>query len=342
MSDRGIFYKKLFTLVLPIAFQNFMTAAVSASDAIMLGVISQEALSAVSLAGQIQFVLSLFLAALTIGTTILAAQYWGKGDKVSVEKILAIALRFSSAISLVFFLGALFIPETLMGIFTPDAELTAQGAEYLRIVGVSYLLMGISQIYLCIMKNSGNTLKSTVIGSVSMVTNIVLNAVFIFGVWKIPAMGIAGAALATVLSRVLELAWAFAESLRHGRVKLHVRYLFHSDADLKRDFFHYTLPVLGNELIWGCGFTMYSVIMGHLGSDAVAANSIANIVKNLIACLCLGLASGGGIIVGNELGKGNLSGAKDYGDRLCRLSILMGALSGLLLLGLSPLILGPT
>ena len=132
MSDRGIFYKKLFTLVLPIAFQNFMTAAVSASDAIMLGVISQEALSAVSLAGQIQFVLSLFLAALTIGTTILAAQYWGKGDKVSVEKILAIALRFSSAISLVFFLGTLFIPETLMGIFTPDAELTAQGAEYLR------------------------------------------------------------------------------------------------------------------------------------------------------------------------------------------------------------------
>ena len=340
MSDKKIFYKKLFTLVLPIAFQNFMTAAVSASDAIMLGVISQEALSAVSLAGQIQFVLSLFLAALTIGTTILAAQYWGKGDKVSVEKILAIALKFSSAISLVFFLGTLLIPETLMRIFTPDAGLIAQGAQYLRIVGVSYLLMGISQIYLCIMKNSGYTLKSTVIGSVSMVTNIVLNAVFIFGVWKVPAMGIAGAALATVLSRVLELGWAFTESLRHGRIRLHVKYLVRADRELKGDFFHYTLPVLGNELIWGCGFTMYSVIMGHLGSDAVAANYIANIVKNLIACLCLGLGSGGGIIVGNELGKRNLDAAKDYGDRLCRLSILMGALSGLLLLGLSPLILG--
>ena len=341
MSDKKIFYKKLFTLVLPIAFQNFMTAAVSASDAIMLGVISQEALSAVSLAGQIQFVLSLFLAALTIGTTILAAQYWGKGDKVSVEKILAIALKFSSAISLVFFLGTLLIPETLMRIFTPDTGLIAQGAQYLRIVGVSYLLMGISQIYLCIiLKNSGYTLKSTVIGSVSMVTNIVLNAVFIFGVWKVPAMGIAGAALATVLSRVLELGWAFTESLRHGRIRLHVKYLVRADRELKGDFFHYTLPVLGNELIWGCGFTMYSVIMGHLGSDAVAANSIANIVKNLIACLCLGLGSGGGIIVGNELGKRNLDAAKDYGDRLCRLSILMGALSGLLLLGLSPLILG--
>ena len=238
MSDKKIFYKKLFTLVLPIAFQNFMTAAVSASDAIMLGVISQEALSAVSLAGQIQFVLSLFLAALTIGTTILAAQYWGKGDKVSVEKILAIVLKFSSIISLVFFLGTLFIPETLMRIFTPDADLISQGVQYLRIVGVSYLLMGISQIYLCIMKNSGYTLKSTVIGSVSVVTNIVLNAVFIFGVWKIPAMGIAGAALATVLSRVLELIWAFLESLRRDRIKLHLKYEIHAERDLRRDFFH--------------------------------------------------------------------------------------------------------
>ncbi|MCQ4871843.1 MATE family efflux transporter, partial [Blautia producta] len=100
------------------------------------------------------------------------------------------------------------------------------------------------------------------------------------------------------------------ESLRHGRIRLHVKYLVLADRELKGDFFHYTLPVLGHELIWGCGFTMYSVIMGHLGSDAVAANSIANIVKNLIACLCLGLGSGGGIIVGNDLGKWNLDAAK--------------------------------
>lgn len=337
-TDKQQFYGKLFSLVLPIAFQNFMTAAVSASDAIMLGVINQESLSAVSLAGQIQFVLSLFLAALTIGTTILAAQYWGKGDREAVERILAIALRFSLVISLVFFLCASLMPGALMRIFTPEKDLIEKGTEYLRIVGLSYLLTGISQIYLCIMKNSGHTLKSTVIGSFAMVLNIVLNALLIFGIGPFPAMGIGGAALATVLARVIELVWVVAESCQKGRIRLHAAYLLHNDRELQKDFFHYTLPVLGNELVWGCGFTMYSVIMGHLGNDAVAANSIANIVKNLIACVCLGIGSGGGIIVGNELGSGNLARARDYGDRLCRLSIVCGAVSGLILVAFSPLI----
>lgn len=338
-AENKVFYGKLFSLVLPIAFQNFMTAAVSASDAVMLGVLNQESLSAVSLAGQIQFVLSLFLAALTIGTTILAAQYWGKRDIRAVEKILAIAIRFSFIISLVFFLCASFIPASLMRIFTPDADLIKKGVEYLRVAGLSYLLNGISQIYLCIMKNSGYTMKSTVIGSSAMILNIVLNALLIYGVGWFPAMGIAGAALATVLARTVELVWVVAESMRKGRIRLRGEYLVHGDRELQKDFFRYTLPVLGNELVWGCGFTMYSVIMGHLGSDAVAANSIANIVKNLIACLCLGIGSGGGIIVGNELGSRNLKQARAYGNKLCRLSVLSGAVSGLILVALSPLIL---
>lgn len=338
-DDRRKFYKQLFTLVIPIAFQNFMTAAVSASDAIMLGVNSQESLSAISLAGQIQFVLNLFLAALMIGTTILAAQYWGKGDRVSVEKILAIVLKFSFVISLLFFFAAVFGSRMLMRIFTPETVLIEMGAQYLRVVGVSYLLTGISQIYLCIMKNSGRTLKSTVIGSSAMILNIVLNAILIFGVWKIPAMGIIGAALATVISRALELLWAFAESLKKDRIRLRLNYIRNSDKLLQRDFLRYTFPVMGNELIWGCAFTMYSVIMGHLGGDAVAANSIANIVKNLIACMCMGIGAGGGIIVGNELGRGALGKAREIGDRLCKLSVISGAVSGLILLGLSPCIL---
>ena len=116
----------------------------------------------------------------------------------------------------------------------------------------------------------------------------------------------------------------------------------HNDKLLRHDFWKYSSPVLGNEIIWGVGFTTYSVVMGHLGSDAVAANSIANIVKNLVACFCLGLGSGGGIMVGNELGAGRLDKAKEYGDRLCRLSVLCGVASGIVLLALSPLILAVT
>lgn len=339
MNVNHDFYKKLMTLVIPIAFQQFMLAAVSASDAVMLGAVSQDALSAVSLAGQIQFVFNLFLAALTIGTSMFAAQYWGKGDTDAVERIMGIVLRAALGIALVFFLATLIIPASLMRIFTPDQSLIEKGVLYLRVVGISYLLTGASQIYLCIMKNSGHAAKSTVISSTAVVLNIVLNAVLIFGLLGFPKMGIAGAALATVTARCVELVWVFAESLKKGRIRMRLRYLLHADSLLKKDLWKYTAPVLGNELVWGCGFTMYSVIMGHLGSDAVAANSIANVVKNLIACFCMGLGSGGGIIVGNELGRGELGKAREYGRKLCRMSVISGLASGLVLLALSPLIL---
>lgn len=333
------FIRKLAALVLPIAFQQFMLAVVSASDAIMLGMLDQSYLSAVSLAGQVQFVFNLFLAAMTIGASMFAAQYWGKGDKKSVEKIFAVVLRISFLVSLVFFIGAVFFPEPLMRIFTSESLLTVQGVRYLRVVGLSYILCGISQIYLCIMKNSGHAAKSSVISSAAVILNIVLNAVFIFGLWGAPRLEIAGAALATVIARAAELLWVVLDSAKAGRVKARFTYLLHPDQSLKRDFWKYTTPVLGNEIVWGCGFTMYSVIMGHLGSDAVAANSIANIAKNLIACFCLGLGSGAGIMVGNELGAGHLEKAKKYGRQLCILSVLSGVVSGILLLAVSPVIL---
>ncbi|MBS6733908.1 MAG: MATE family efflux transporter [Clostridiales bacterium] len=339
LKKNSEFYSKLFSLVLPIAFQQFMLAAVNASDALMLGLLDQDSLSAVSLAGQVQFVFNLFLAAMTIGASMLAAQYWGKGDRDAVERILALVLKITTPVSLAVFLAAQLCPGLLMRIFTRDEVLIAGGVRYLQVVGLSYLMTGISQIFLCILKNSGQAMKSTVISSFSVVLNIFLNAVFIFGFWIFPEMGIAGAALATVIAKTAELLWLFAESCREGRIHLRMRYVMHTDPLLRKDFWKYTTPVLANEMVWGCGFTMYSVIMGHLGSDAVAANSIANIVKNLIACFCSGIGNGGGILVGNELGQGNLEKARSYGGRLCRISIVSGIISGLVLLALSPLIL---
>lgn len=339
LKKNSEFYSKLFSLVLPIAFQQFMLAAVNASDALMLGLLDQDSLSAVSLAGQVQFVFNLFLAAMTIGASMLAAQYWGKGNRDAVERILALVLKITTPVSLAVFLAAQLCPGLLMRIFTRDEVLIAGGVRYLQVVGLSYLMTGISQIFLCILKNSGQAMKSTVISSFSVVLNIFLNAVFIFGFWIFPEMGIAGAALATVIAKAAELLWLFAESCREGRIHLRMRYVIHTDPLLRKDFWKYTTPVLANEMVWGCGFTMYSVIMGHLGSDAVAANSIANIVKNLIACFCSGIGNGGGILVGNELGQGNLAKARSYGGRLCRISIVSGIISGLVLLALSPLIL---
>lgn len=338
MENTRDFYAKLRRLVLPIAFQQFMIAAVSASDAIMLGFLNQDSLSAVSLAGQVQFVYTLFLFALTAGTSIFTAQYWGKGDRKSVEKVLGISLKASVFISLLFTLAAIFLPELLMKAFTPEKRLIELGAEYLRIVGISYFMLGISQIYLCIMKNCGQAMKSAVISAVSMAVNIGLNALLIFGIGIFPSMGVAGAAVATTVSKAVELVWTLAEMLRKDRIKIRLSLIIHNDRTLLKDFWKYTLPVLGNQIGWGGGFTMYTVIMGHLNDNAVAANSIANIVKNLAVCVCTGIASGGGIIVGNELGRGNLDRAKEYGARVCRIAVIGGIISGAVLLVLSPLV----
>lgn len=213
-EEKKEFYRKLFALVLPLALQNLMTALVSASDALMLGMLDQSSLSSVSLATQVQFVLNLFYAALTIGTTVLAAQYWGKGDREAVERVLAIVLKSSMVISLVFFLAAFFCPHLLMRIFTNDPELIQLGIPYLRIVSWSYLFMGISQIYLCIMKNSGRTMRSTVYGSSAVVLNLLLNTLLIFGFLGFPRMEIAGAALATTIARAVELGRGALERAR--------------------------------------------------------------------------------------------------------------------------------
>ena len=333
------FTKKLMSLVMPIAFQQFMLALVSASDALMLGMISQNSLSAVSLAGQVTFIHSLLLEAMTIGLSLLAAQYWGKGDIPAVERIFAYVMKITTLISLLFTLSALLVPRLLMKIFTNDPVLIRGGSVYLRVIAVSYLLTGISQMYLCILKNSGRAGKSSMISATSVIINIFINAVLIYGLFGIPRMEIAGAALATVTARVIEVVWCVCETSRKDQVKLRAKYLLRNDIILRRDFWKYTTPVICNEIVWGTGFSMYSVIMGHLGTDAVAANSIANIVKNLAACFCMGLGNGGGIMVGNELGAGKPDTAREYGGRLCRLAVASGIVSGLILLACSPLIL---
>lgn len=284
------------------------------------------------------FVYTLFQFALTSGAAIFAAQYYGKGDIDSVEKILGIVLKFNAGISFLFTVGAVFTPKLLMSAFTNQPELIEMGAQYLRVVGPSYLMMGISQAYLCILKNCGRASTSSMISSVSMLLNIVMNFFLIFGIAFFPRMEIRGAALATLLSRVIELIWALSQALKKDGIKFRRKYIFGNDKVLFRDYCKYTTPILGNELVWGCGFAMFSVIMGRLGTDAIAANSIANIVKNILICFCMGTASAGGIMVGNQLGQGKLDTAKEYGSKTCKTALVIGLISGGLILAVSPFV----
>lgn len=328
--------KEIVRLALPIALQQFMTALVGACDAIMLGKLSQDAMSAVSLATQVTFVFNLFMFAFMAGENMFVAQYYGKGDYTGISQVFSLVTKICGCIAVVFLAGTLFFPEQLMRILTNEETLIVLGSEYLRVIGISYVFSGIAQIFLAIMKNCGAVNMSTLINGVMVILNIALNAVFIFGLSGFPKMGIKGAALATVLATVVQFLWSVGYVLcRIRAVKFSLR---SCEKKLFGRFWQKAVPLLINNLAWGIGFSMYSVVMGHLGTDAVAANGIANISKNLVVCFCLGLGNAGSIIVGNRLGADRLQEAKEVGETLTKTAIIAGIVSGLVLIALSPFI----
>lgn len=328
--------KEIVRLALPIALQQFMTALVGACDAIMLGKLSQDAMSAVSLATQVTFVFNLFMFAFMAGENMFVAQYYGKGDYTGISQVFSLVTKICGCIAVVFLAGTLFFPEQLMRILTNEETLIVLGSEYLRVIGISYVFSGIAQTFLVIMKNCGAVNMSTLINGVMVILNIALNAVFIFGLSGFPKMGIKGAALATVLATVVQFLWSVGYVLcRIRAVKFSLR---SCEKKLFGRFWQKAVPLLINNLAWGIGFSMYSVIMGHLGTDAVAANGIANISKNLVVCFCLGLGNAGSIIVGNRLGADRLQEAKEVGETLTKTAIIAGIVSGLVLIALSPFI----
>jgi len=336
--DKKAFNRQLIRLAFPIAIQSLMLALVAACDALMLGQVEQNQMTAVSLATQVQFVQNMFLSGGTAAGAILGAQYWGKGDKDSIEWILGMMLRFCVGISLIFFAACELMPSALMHIFASDDELIKIGADYLRIAGFSYLITGISQCYLTTMKVTDHVKACAVISSSAVVLNVVFNAVFIFGLLGVPAMNAGGAALATTISRVIELAACIAASSGKNYARPVFRKLLHTNKALERDFRKQCLPLLGGMLCWGIGFTSYTAIMGHVGTDAAAANSVAAVFRDLICCLCNGIGTAAGIMVGNELGAGNLEKGKAYGIRLRNISFVTGFISMGLVLALTPIV----
>ena len=336
---KKIFYNKLWGLMLPIVLQNLMLALVAVADAFMLGGMDQNYMSAVSLATQIQFIQNMFLSAATASLGILGAQYWGKGDIRPLDEIFCMALRLCGLVSVVFFAACAFGGRYLMLIFTNESVLIDYGVNYLRIAGFSYLLTGISQCYLVIMKVSEHARTTAAISSATVCINIILNAVFIYGAFGLEAMGVRGAALATLIARIIELTCAIAVSYRKGYIHPQMKFLFRRNKQLSRDFSKCAMPLLGACLFWGIGFTSYSSFMGHLGVDAAAANSVAAVVRDVVCCLSAGISGAAGIMVGNELGAGNLEQGKEYGIRLLKISCLCGIVAALLMCIASPVVL---
>ena len=275
------FYRQMFKLAIPIIIQNLLSAAVNSSDVIMLNYVGQSAISAVSLAANYSNILFMVYYGLGTGASLLCAQYFGKKNMQAIHAVEGIALRFSFAISALVALAAFTMPQRMLLLFTSDQELIAIGSSYIRIMGITYLCWGVTEIYLAILRSIGRVTISMTLNMLAFGLNILLNAVFIFGLFGAPKLGVTGVAIATASSRLIQLVACVIVSLLSKDVKLNPAYMFIRSKTLLNDFIHLSLPALGNDLSWSVAFSMYSVILGHLGTEAVAANSLVTVVRNV-------------------------------------------------------------
>ncbi|MBQ8639037.1 MAG: MATE family efflux transporter [Lachnospiraceae bacterium] len=336
-TEKKEFYKELLSLAIPIGLQNLLVALIGATDALMLGRLAQDAVSAVSLANQIVFIMNLFIGSV-VGGGVLIAQYWGKDDKQMVKNLFCMILKWSFGISCVFFALAMLIPEQLMRIYTPDQNLIDIGASYLRAVGVSYLFSGITQCYYLKMKVEGKASKSVIISIVTLVTDVVLDIFLIYGLAGVPKLGANGSAYSTVAVELIAIVWCIIESHRKDSIHPDLAGMKWYSGSVTREWLKIALPSLSSGLAWGLSISMHSLIMGHLGSDATAAASITSVVLELVTCVCKGISAGAGIILGKLLGQSLFDKAKVYGRKLCHMSFWVGGIHLLLLCMLAPLV----
>ena len=332
------FNKELTALAIPFALQGLLNALVGASDALMLGRLTQESIAAVSLANQISFVMSLFISAVVGAVGVLVAQYYGKGDYECVKKLLCMSIRYVFVITLVFFALAFLAPEQLMRIFTDEAALIHIGAGYLRIVSFSYLFLGLTQCYLMLMKIDGRAKMSVWISAVTVIVDMVVDFFLIYGFGKIPALGANGSAYSTIAVEVIAFVWCVVASFEKGRIHPNGKSMLYFSKQLEKDMLIVALPMLASCLSWGLSISVHSVIIGHLGTDATAAYSVTNVATGLIQCLSHGFASGAGVMIGGLLGRNLLEKAKDYGKRFWNVSLFCGIANAVLLCIIGPLV----
>lgn len=337
--EKKQFYRTVAALVLPIAVQNLINVGVTSADVIMLGKVGETVLSGASLAGQIYFIMTLIFFGLTSGAAVLTAQYWGKGDTRTIEKVLGITLRIGIFTAILFTVAAQVAPRFLMTLFTSQEEVILEGIQYLRIISWSYVLSGITMVYFNIMRSVERVVIATVTFGVSLLINVILNAIFIFGLLGCPVMGIRGAALGTLIARVFEICVVIIYATKYNdTVKVRLGDLVAKNPVLLKDFTQYAMPVMLNELAWGAGMAAVTAIVGHLGSPAVAAHSVVQVCRQLSMVVSMGVAAATAIICGKAIGERREELAEKYAGWLTQLTVGLGIAGGCVILLMLPVV----
>lgn len=327
-KDRS-FYRSLVTLAVPISLQNLVTFAVSFADNVMIGSLGDDAISGVYIGGQLQSVLQMFVGGIEGAILILAAQYWGKKDTQSIRKVVSIGIKFALAVGLLSSLVAVLFPQWVIRAFTTEPGVIQEGAAYVQIVGFTYLFFSVSQVMIAAMRSVETARIGLYISCMALVINVCLNYVFIFGHFGFPAMGVRGAALATLVSRILEMCVGVGyvffvdKKLRFG-----LKDLLHTDLQLLRDFIRYGLPVIGGQVVWAINSLANTKILGYYSAGVIAAASITGMLHNLVYVWMNGMSSAVGIITGKTVGAGQYEKMKEYSKTVQMIFLFVGLISG--------------
>ena len=333
------FYRLLFSIALPIAVQNLITFMVSMVDTLMVGALGEIQLSAVSIANNLFFVLTILMFGLAGGSNIMISQYWGKGNVKTIHKILAIMYRVCLLITGIFIFIAVFLPKYFMGIFTTDKAVIDFGASYLRIVCIGYLFYSITNCTIMMLRSVKTVSISIIVYTASLVVNSILNWILIFGNLGAPELGIRGAAIATVCARITEFSIVLVFMFIYERkIGLKLEHLLKLDKDILKDYVGLCTPVLCNELLWAIGASMISVIVGRMGTEVVAANSINGVAHQFVTVFIFGMSNATAVIIGNTIGEGKKEKAKEYAYSIGVFSVVMGCISGLMILLIKPFV----
>lgn len=327
-KDRS-FYRSLVTLAVPISLQNLVTFAVSFADNVMIGSLGDDAISGVYIGGQLQSVLQMFVGGIEGAILILAAQYWGKKDTQSIRKVVSIGIKFALAVGLLSSLVAVLFPQWVIRAFTTEPGVIQEGAAYVQIVGFTYLFFSVSQVMIAAMRSVETARIGLYISCMALVINVCLNYVFIFGHFGFPAMGVRGAALATLVSRILEMCVGVGYVLFvDKKLRFGLKDLLHTDLQLLRDFIRYGLPVIGGQVVWAINSLANTKILGYYSAGVIAAASITGMLHNLVYVWMNGMSSAVGIITGKTVGAGQYEKMKEYSKTVQMIFLFVGLISG--------------
>lgn len=338
------FYRSLIALALPMILQNLITTSLGFVDTFMVGLVGSNELSAVTAANTPIFLLQVVIFGLMSGLTVMVSQYWGQQDMESINRCMGVVIYVGLAISAVFAAAFVFLPYQVMGIVTDNPLLIELGSPYLRIVGVSYVFNSVSSVYVSMQRSTENPMFGMLVFGASMLANTVLNYILIFGKLGLPAMGITGAAIATLASRVLEFGIVLVYALRCRRIPLIPRAILIPGIATLCSTLKYSGPVLVNEFLWGLSASTLTSIMGHMtiSADMLAAHAIMGNIDKFSTVACFGLAGAASVMVGKRIGEG---GKKEevYQLGLCLLmvSLLLGLFVSVVLAILLPTLFIP-